>query len=191
MKRKNRPAIIRRSRERIERLLDLDWSQAEIARRIHVHPSQVSRWRRGLQVPSDETRKRLYQLARRHTESFPSDITRRVKRYIISHGELEEEPYFILPVGRGKIPSRYNGRVLFGRVVVNARIRFIDGVESFITTSIQQSLPPKTSLNNALIFDGLTADWLIQIGKISDSVKIMEYEVKKAVIHLVVTRDER
>jgi len=180
----NKPAISARVQQRIADLNEFGFSNAEISRRINVHPSTVSRWRSGENVPTDANRRRLYELYLRHY--YPRNITKRVKRFIIKDGNWTPGPIFKLPVARGKIPLKYKGeRVLFGRVAIHALITFIDESVEDMVTNIQQPIPPNTPLNDEIIFDALSADLRLQIMKIGDSLKIIEYEVIIAKLHLI------
>jgi len=194
VKPQNRARVGAMVRDRLAIMNNQGLSYSEIARRIHVSPATVSNWANGRTIPNNRNRRQLYELFYR--ASYPRTITNRVKRFVILNGNFTAGELFILPVSSGNIPTRGRvyiftdekykiRRVIYARISITARILFENGDEDEKVTNIQQPLPPSASLGDRVLFDALTADWLRQIRMIGDSMKIIEYEVLKAQIHLI------
>ena len=184
VKPQNRAEVSRRVRDRIGELGRSGISQANIANRLNVNTRTVERWRSGEVVPTQANRSRLYGLYGRL--AFPRDITSRVERKVIVNGVISPPPLFKIPVSTGRVPNYWDGQKVYGAyVVVNVFIQFDDGESNYMTQTIGGRIPPNTRLDNKLVFDGIEGEWRLQLKKIDDSRRILNYWVEFAAIKLV------
>ena len=186
VKSQNRESVSSRVVQRINTLEDWGITQSEIASRLNVSASTVSRWASGATVPKEDNRRRLYGLTRRETvKTWPKDITSKVVKDVIKNSKPHPSPLFIQPVASGRVPEFYNRKKVFGAyVVVNVTIEFQDGKFDRSTSTIQRRIPAGASMSDSLIFDGIEQEWRKQIKKISDSARIKNYTVDSAYIRL-------